>query len=174
MIATLERRPRLAANPLTTMATRLAKRLAALGQPSTPSTLDKALRQLLEGQDELSRQLRTAMQIHLVNVSNERSGIESGKAGAETDLVSTEDAAHLMGCSRPYVAMLIDAKKLEGAVVSKGGHRKVPKTSVLRWIEENEAIKDKDYRKAAAAAGMYSVPEEAYVESKPRKRQSAH
>lgn len=173
MSATLERRPRLAANPMTTMATRLAKSLAALGQTSAPSTLDKALRELLEGQDEMSRQLRTAMQIHLVNVSNERPALESAKDGARTDLLTTEEAAHLMGCSRPYVAMLIDAQKLEGAVVSKGGHRKVPEASVLRWIEGNKAVKDKDYRKAAADAGMYSVPEEAYVESKSRKRQSA-
>ena len=47
-----------------------------------------------------------------------------------------------------YTAGLAD--KLEGGVKSKGGHRKVPKASVLKWIEAAKAAAgDKDYRKAA-------------------------
>ena len=58
-----------------------------------------------------------------------------------------------MGCSRPYVAMLIDAKKLAGGVITEGGHRRVPEASVRAWIHSqqlaNKADKDSDYKSAA-------------------------
>ena len=80
-------------------------------------------------------------------------------------MLSTEEAAQLMHCSRPYVAMLIDAEKLAGGVKSRGGHRKVPRSAVLQWIKaaEAESSGDKNYRKAAADADMYSIPDEVYV-----------
>jgi excisionase family DNA binding protein len=41
------------------------------------------------------------------------------------DLICTAQAAELLGYSRPYVAMLIGQKKLQGATVSAGGHRRL-------------------------------------------------
>lgn len=80
----------------------------------------------------------------------------------DTDLLTTEQAAQLMGYSRPYVAMLIDANKLKGGSVSEGGHRRVPRSSVLAWIrkanKKNKAD-DANYRAAALEAGMYNIPE---------------
>lgn len=90
--------------------------------------------------------------------------------GAET-LLTTEAAAELMQCSRPYVAMLIDNKKLAGASVTAGGHRRVPESSVRAWIKEREAAtKQSDYRAAAAETGMYAVPEVAFVDVRTRRR----
>ncbi len=80
----------------------------------------------------------------------------------DTDLLTTEQAAQLMGHSRPYVAMLIDANKLKGGSVSEVGHRRVPCSSVLAWIKKtNKKIKagDANYRAAALEAGMYDIPE---------------
>ena len=80
----------------------------------------------------------------------------------DTDLLTTEQAAQLMGHSRPYVAMLIDANKLKGGSVSEVGHRRVPRSSVLAWIKKtNKKIKagDANYRAAALEAGMYDIPE---------------
>jgi excisionase family DNA binding protein len=71
-----------------------------------------------------------------------------------------------MGHSRPYVAMLIDSNKLKGASVSAGGHRRVPRSSVIAWIKKaNLKIKviDTDYRTAASNAGMYDITEEQFV-----------
>lgn len=100
-------------------------------------------------------------------MSNE-SSTETAADVKAVKMLSTEEAAQLMGCNRPYVAMLIDAEKLAGGVTSKGGHRKVPKSSVLQWIEATKAAKDaaagdKDYRKAAVDAGMYLIPDAEYV-----------
>ena len=54
----------------------------------------------------------------------------------DTDLLTIEQAAQLMGHSRPYVAMLIDANKLKGGSVSEVGHRRVPRSYVLAWIKK--------------------------------------
>ena len=80
----------------------------------------------------------------------------------DTDLLTTEQAAQLMGHSRPYVAMLIDANKLKGGSVSEVGHRRVPRSSVIAWIKKtNKKNKagDANYRAAALEAGMYDIPE---------------
>ena len=83
-------------------------------------------------------------------------------------MLSTEDAAQMMGCSRPHVAMLIDSKKLGGAISTPGGHRRVPESAVRAWIKEREVASkpsvDADYKSAAKEAGMYDIPEAAYIE----------
>lgn len=161
-----------ASDPLAAMGSSLAKKLAVLGQPAKSTLLARALHELLDGQDETAKQLRMTMQIHLARVSNESGGDKRPADAKNEDMLSTEEAAQLMDCSRPYVAMLIDAQKLAGGVKSKGGHRKVPRSSVLQWIKATKGAVsgDKDYRKAAADAGMYSVPDEAYVKAAKRSR----
>lgn len=67
--------------------------------------------------------------------------------------------------------MLIDNKKLAGASVTAGGHRRVPESAVRAWIKERQAVASQsDYRAAAAEAGMYSIPEKVFVEAKIRRR----
>ena len=91
-------------------------------------------------------------------------------------MLSTQQAARLMGCSRPYAAMLIDRGILAGGVTSAGGHRRVPEKSVFAWIEmqPKQGRHDTDYRAAARKAGMYAIPEKAYVETmKARRMKSA-
>ena len=150
---------------LDAVGTGLAKKMAALGQTTQPGLVVRALHELLDGQDEAAKKLRMAMQIHLARVSNARARTPKAINAEKEQLLSTEEAAQLMGCSRPYVAMLIDANKLHGASKSKGGHRKVPKSSVLQWVEANKLNvgSDGNYRKAAADAGMYVLHDEAYV-----------
>lgn len=163
-----------AADPLRRMANGLAKKLAVSGRPYTQSLLADALHELLDGQGDESRNLRTEVQIHLAKVSNFQIRDLTAMEGKEQEMLSTQEAAQLMGCSRPYVAMLIDAGTLEGSVTSKGGHRKVPKASVQRWIEQNRTTgdADKDYRKAATEAGMYKISEDKYCKASARKRPS--
>lgn len=84
----------------------------------------------------------------------------------DTDLLTTEQAAQLMGHSRPYVAMLINANKLKGGSVSEVGHRRVPRSCVLAWIKKaNKKNKagDTNYRAAALEAGMYDIAELQFV-----------
>ena len=160
------------ADPLGSIGLGLAEKLANLGQQSKSGMLAFALHELLDGQDETAKELRLAMQIHLARVSN---GVAKPARVEHAEMLSTEAAAKLMGCSRPYVAMLIDAEKLPGGVKSEGGHRKVPKASVLEWIEvaSKAAACDKDYRKAAVDAGMYSTPDKDYVKASVKSRRSA-
>jgi excisionase family DNA binding protein len=151
---------------LATVAAQLAAKLPALGQQAQPNLL-QALHDLLDGADEAARAARTQLQIHLVKVADHLIAAQSRQPNSAQRMLSTEDAAQLMGCSRPYVAMLIDAKKLAGSVTTEGGHRRVPESSVRAWINTqqltNQADADSDYKSAARDAGMYQVSDADYL-----------
>lgn len=121
-----------------------------------------ALHDLLDGRDELSRFARVSMQHHLIQVAEDL--LQSNEFAVVDKMLTTEQAATLMRCSRPYVAMLVDNKKLAGATVTEGGHRRIPESSVRAWIKSKEQTTDADYRAAGAEAGMYDIPERAYVD----------
>ena len=74
-------------------------------------------------------------------------------------MLSTVEAAEIMACSRPYVAMLIDSGKLTGATKTSGGHRKVSLAAVEAWLASREPSGETDYRQAGKAAGIYGVEE---------------
>lgn len=137
--------------------------------PESTEDITKALHELLGGHDARSRRLRTRVQHYLIEAA-EYQGRIPPKDRTEA-MLTTEGAAELMQCSRPYVAMLIDNKKLAGASVTEGGHRRVPESSVRAWIMEREAKAVRsDYRAAAAEADMYSIPEKAFIGTKARRR----
>jgi excisionase family DNA binding protein len=121
-----------------------------------------ALHDLLDGRDELSRLARISMQHHLIQVAEDL--LKNNEFPGVDKMLTTEQAATLMRCSRPYVAMLVDTKKLAGATITEGGHRRVPESSVRAWIKSKEQSADADYRAAGAEAGMYDIPERAYVD----------
>ena len=136
--------------------------------PHAAKGIAQALRDLLAGRDELSRSIRIDMQHYLINVAESH---HSESAIPSETMLTTEAAAELMQCSRPYVAMLIDNKKLSGASVTDGGHRRVPESSVRAWIKEREAqAKRSDYREAAEQNGMYDIPETAFAPESTRRR----
>jgi excisionase family DNA binding protein len=124
--------------------------------------ITKALHDTLDGMDRKTIETRMEVQMHLVQVS---SGLPLAKIEEENEMISTERAAAMMNCSRPYVAMLVDRKKLPGSVKTPGGHRKIPLSSVHAWIRENlpQQNTNSDYKVAAQDAGMYDVSEETYV-----------
>lgn len=149
-------------DPLLALAKALAGRIRKR-KPVNTSTLLEALHDALDGSDAAARQARTIMQLHLVRVSDRLLAGGLVSADADDPMLTTENAAQRMKCSRPYVAMLIDRGRLPGAVKSGGGHRKVPRSSVLAWIEAHEPRGSTDYRAAAKAAGMYEIPEKVYI-----------
>lgn len=141
----------------------LATKIPALGAAASGHVV-KALHELLDGADDTARATRTQVQLHLVRVAER---LVASVAKSESKMLSTEQAAKLMGCSRPYAAMLIDRGMLKGGVTSAGGHRRVSEQSVLDWIESQpkQDRRDIDYRGAARKAGMYDIPEKAYVKA---------
>ena len=149
----------------------LATKIPALGAAASGHVV-KALHELLDGADDTARATRTQVQLHLVRVAEH---LVASVAKKESKMLSTEQAARLMGCSRPYAAMLIDRNILAGGVTSAGGHRRVPEKSVLEWIEmqPKPGQRDTDYRAAARKAGMYAIPEKAYVETMKARRKKA-
>ena len=155
-------RPRV--DPLAAVALGLVSKIPSLGLRRMPQVLD-ALHEVLEGSDTIARATRTRLQMHLIKISDKLITEPSHKSD-DTDLLTTEQAAQLMGHSRPYVAMLIDSNKLKGASVSEGGHRRVPRSNVLAWVKKTNLktkVVDTDYRTAASKAGMYDITEEQFV-----------
>ena len=170
MEAILTKKPRAVSrkktDPLAIVADKLAARLPVLGERAQPDLL-QALHDILDGADEAARTSRTQLQIHLIKVADHLISARCSGGLAADRLLTTEDAAQLMGCSRPHVAMLIDAKKLPGSTITEGGHRRVPEASVRDWINERQAenmsAKDSDYKSAARDAGMYEISESDYM-----------
>ena len=142
-------------DPVSALAVALSTRLRKAHLPACPADrLAEELKELLDGQGVASRDLRLAMSIHLVEVANKVPGKVKDKSEI---MLTTEEAAKLMGRSRPWVAMLIDANGLPGSEVSRGGHRRVPKSSVLDWLARNKLVGSADYRKAGRESGLYEI-----------------
>ncbi len=119
-----------------------------------------ALHQVLEATTPASRSARLQLIRHLVEIESQSVGIEMPNSAAANDLISTAQAAELLGYSRPYVAMLIDQRKLKGATVSAGGHRRVSRAAVLDWKAKHQVTgKATDLRTEGQKAGVYKSTE---------------
>jgi len=120
-----------------------------------------ALHQVLEAATPQSRDARLQLIRHLVDVESQTVGMEKPKTLAtDNALISTAQAAELLGYSRPYVAMLIDQNKLKGATVSAGGHRRVSRVAVLDYKAKHEVTgKITDLRAEGKKAGAYKSTE---------------
>jgi excisionase family DNA binding protein len=145
-------------DPVAALAAALSSRLQKARLPVCPADkLAQELKELLDGNGATSRDLRLAMSIHLLQVANKGPSPAKDKSDP---MLTTEEAAKLMGRSRPWVAMLIDSGELPGAEVSRGGHRKVPKSSVMEWLDRNKPNKGSaDYRQVGRDARIYEVNE---------------
>lgn len=135
-------------DPLEPLATAIGSMLAenvgkTQAQPSALSfQVSQALHQVLESQTPQSRSTRMLLIRHLVDIESQQIGIPiPDKQAVADDLISTAQAAEMLGYSRPYVAMLIDQNQLKGATVSAGGHRRVPRAAVLAW-KAKHLVKD--------------------------------
>jgi excisionase family DNA binding protein len=118
--------------------------------------VSSALHQVLDDTTPQSRSARLLLIRHLVDIESQTVGIEIPKPPATAaDLISTAQAAELLGYSRPYVAMLIDQNKLKGATVSAGGHRRVSRAAVLDWKAKHQVTeKNADLRSNLRTEGQ--------------------
>ncbi len=109
------------------------------GGGSLSVQVSRALHQVLEARTPQSRSARMLLIRHLADIENQQTGIEIPSTRADADdFISTAQAALILGYSRPYVAMLIDQNQLEGATLSAGGHRRVPRAAVLAWKDKHQ------------------------------------
>lgn len=120
-----------------------------------------ALHQVLEATTPQSRNARLQLIRHLVDVESRSVGIDMPKSAAlASDLISTAQAAELLGYSRPYIAMLIDQNKLKGATISAGGHRRVSLAAVLDWKAKHQVTsKAADLLTEGQKVGAYKSTE---------------
>ena len=120
-----------------------------------------ALHQVLEATTPASRSARLQLIRHLVDIESQSVGVAMPTpADAANDLISTAQAAELLGYSRPYVAMLIDQNQITGATVSTGGHRRVSRAAVLDWKARQQVTgKAANLRTEGQRVGAYKSTE---------------
>ncbi len=154
--ATLGKKPARRYDPLGTLADAIGSMTGTLSVE-----VANALHQVLEATTPQSRSARLQLIRHLVDIESQSIGIEMPKSvAAANDLISTAQAAELLGYSRPYVAMLIDQCKLKGATISAGGHRRVSRATVLDWkVKQQVTGKSTDLRTEGQKAGAYRSAE---------------
>lgn len=90
-------------------------------------------------------------------------------SGSSEAMLIIAEAAELLGCSRPHVAMLIDDGRLSGAMMS-GRHPRVTVASVMAYKKTQQPRANANYKRAAQSAGMYAIPDEAFVKALAAKR----
>lgn len=149
------------ADLLSTVAQQLVKHL---GTDTTLSAqvISKALHQVLDGTSASALRARSHLHQHLLLLTQqeiERQNQSTMAAPVAVTMLTTQEAAQLIGCSRPHVAMLIDTGRLNGAERTPKGHRRVPLASVQTWLLTHPpAPADVDtYREAGEEAGIYAV-----------------
>lgn len=145
---------------LSTVAQQLVKHL---GTDTTlgAQAISKALHQVLDGGSASALLARSHLQQYLFLVTQreiERQSQSVRAAPVAATMLTTQEAAQLMGCSRPHVAMLIDTGCLDGAVRTPKGHRRVPLASVQKWLLTHPPIPvgADTYREAGRDAGIYA------------------
>lgn len=148
-------------DPFAPLAEAIGSALHGQQKPQFSAQLSVALHQVLEAHTPQSRNTRMLLIRHLVDVESQAAGITVPKdAASANDLISTAQAAEILGYSRPYVAMLIDQHKLEGATVSAGGHRRVSRAAVLAWKDQHQrAGKAPSVRTEGQKIGAYRSTE---------------
>lgn len=146
---------------LSTVAQQLARQLGS-GTALSVQVLSKALHQVLDGTSAPALRARHHLQQHLLLLTQQEilgQALVNPAPSASAPMLTTQEAASLMGCSRPHVAMLIDTGVLDGAQRTPKGHRRVPLASVQQWLLEHPTVAPggDTYRQAGQEAGMYDI-----------------
>jgi len=86
-------------------------------------------------------------------------------AGSSDRLLSTAEAARLLGVSRPYVAMLCDNGKLGPIETTDGGHRRITLAAVDQYREASlkQHADAPTLRQAGIEAGLYDHDDSHYA-----------
>lgn len=92
----------------------------------------------LVGDDEFARQRRAAVMALLSAVEFPGPSL-SVTIPMNDELLTSEQAAELLFVSRTHINKLMDAGTLQGVIRTEGGHRRVPKASVLAYKAESKA-----------------------------------
>ena len=84
-------------------------------------------------------------------------------AGDGEKTLTVAETAELLRCSRPYVRMLLGAGHLNAKM--NGRDLRITRVSVFAYSKSRVLLGDADYKRAAESAGMYAVPDAAYLEA---------
>ena len=107
--------------------------------------VNHAMHVFFDAKDAQGRRARLLLMRHLIEIEAQEAKLVADVNQFSDDMISTTEAASILGFSRPYVVMLVDQKQLRGATLSAGGHRRL---STLSFREEGQET------------GAYQTPED--------------
>lgn len=131
------------------------KRLSA----AATRKISQALHHSLEENSLDGRCIRLLLLKYLVDVEARSCSPNSNTTQSGADaLISTTEAAKILGYSRPYVVMLLDQQQLPVATISSGGHRRVSRAAVMEW-KRQQSVGATSLRTSDHAADFYATSE---------------
>lgn len=92
------------------------------------------------------------------------------RSRGEEAMLTVAEAARLLGCSRPRIAMMVEQGLFAGTTLV-GGAPRIPQSSVLAY-QAQTPVGSADYKAAAREAGLYGIPDQVYVERSERRQAS--
>ncbi|WPB55457.1 helix-turn-helix domain-containing protein [Xylophilus sp. GOD-11R] len=138
----------------------------------------KVLQESLTQDSAGGKALRMALITKLAGaeMSPVRQPVPAQASRESPDLLSTAQAAAILGMSRPYITMLCDSGKLGPIEVTDGGHRRIPRDGLERYRLQSAAQHHDapGMREAGVEAGLYDHDDSHYTNvvrtrQKPRK-----
>lgn len=144
---------------------------------ATPDLLEGAFKRQLFGSEADAHQRRIAL-LHLLTGieaatlgSAAPKGAVAGPSASEPEMLTSEQAAKLLGVSRSHLNTLIDSNALPSSR-TQGGHRRIARSAVLDYQVQMKTRQAKgldDMTAASARLGLYA-DDLAGVPPRPRRR----
>ena len=123
--------------------------------------VNHAMHVFFDAKDAQGRRARLLVMRHLIEIEAQEAKLVADVNQFSDDMISTTEAASILGFSRPYVVMLVDQKQLRGATLSAGGHRRIPRAAVLAWQQKQmKGLSTLSFREEGQETGAYQTPED--------------
>lgn len=105
------------------------------------SLIEKAFQDEMTQHSAKGKALRMALITKLASDEMMQAGslVAEKQSMLPTDLLSTAEAAKILGMSRPYVTMLCDSGKLGPVQMTAGGHRKISSGAIENYKIQSTA-----------------------------------
>ena len=123
-----------------------------------------AMHAFFDAKDAQGRKARVLLMRHLIEIEAQEAKLVADAEPSANDFISTTEAARLLGFSRPYVSMLVDQGQIAGAILSTGGHRRVPRAAILA-LQQKQAHDQAapSMQQDGQESGAYDTPEATVV-----------
>ena len=87
----------------------------------------------------------------------------TGADEPEDKLISTAEAAAILDCGIPHIAMLCEAGEIEGVKTDAEGARHIPLAAIQKLKQQQVETTGEERKQAQTEMGLYEIPEETFL-----------